>query len=95
MKILATSWMLMSDGSKGWEGYSVLENVQDLEHFKSVQEDDVFDIVFDYHLIPKETQYSIFEDDSFDFSEYLDTKNDKQLDENTAKLLLSTKKAFI
>ncbi len=95
MKILATSWMLMNDGSKGWEGYAVLENVQDLDHFKSVQEDEVFDIVFEYHLIPKETQYSVFENEHFDFAKYLDSRDDKKIDELQAKLLLSTKKAFI
>lgn len=95
MKILATSWMLMNDGCKGFEDYSVLENLQDLANFKSVQEDEVFDIVFEYHLITNSTKYEYFENTNFDFAEYLDKIDNNKLDEIQAKLLLSTKKAFI
>lgn len=95
MKILATSWMLFDDGSTGWEGYSVLENLKDLDNFKFEQEDNVFDIVYEYHLIPNSTNYEFFENSKFDFAEYLDKIDNNKIDEIQAKLLLSTQKAFV
>lgn len=93
MKILGTAWMVGSTGN-GWEGYSILENLQDYMNFKEEHMDDVFDIVFEYHLLSNDTPYSAF-DEPDSIAEYVDKNNDKKLDESSAKLLLSTKQAFI
>ncbi|EON7637279.1 hypothetical protein FOI42_RS04020 [Escherichia coli] len=89
MKIVGVAWMLMNDGTKGFEEYAILENVNDLKHFKKTTDDDTFDIVYTYQLIPNDTDYEAFEYDSDLFNSVI-MDSAESLDENAVLLMLST-----
>ncbi|QXN76241.1 hypothetical protein [Escherichia phage BF17] len=89
MKIVASAWMKLQDGTTAFEEYGFVESVEELNRFKRENDDDVFDIVFTYHHIPNDTDYEHYYYNP-DLLETLVCDNQHEIDENTALLMLST-----
>lgn len=89
MKIVASAWMKLTDGTTAFEDYGFVESVDDLKCFKRNNSDNVFEIVFTYHHISNDTDYEHYYYHP-ELLEILVCDKHHEIDENTALLMLST-----
>lgn len=89
MKIVASAWMGFEDKTTGYESSLIVESTEELKRFKAETDDDVFDIVYTYHLIPNDTDYDKYYYDPDSLMELVSC-TENEVNETTALLMLST-----